>query len=82
VEPCALLDQVDGDRILEILLSNVFPNRASHAPHVLEPVAHVLVRHRITGKTGYSAGNLKHITEIFEFFGSDLIIPYLISLKT
>ena len=70
MEPCALLDQVDGDRILEILLSYVFPNRASHAPHVLEPVAHVLVRHRITGKTGYSARNLLDIlqTEIIEFF--------------
>ena len=58
VEPRALFHQVDGDRILEVLLSDVFPDGAGHAPDVLEPVAHILVRHRVTGKTGQSAGDL------------------------
>ena len=58
MKPSALLHQLNGDRVLEVLLGDVLPDGPGHAPDVLEPVADVFVGLRQPGKAGQPTLNL------------------------
>ncbi len=65
VKPCTLFYQIDSDRILKVLLGDVLPDRASHAPDVLEPISHVLIGRLVSCKAGQLTLHLRIWKNIF-----------------
>ena len=59
VKSSTLLNELNGDGVLEVLLGDVLPDGPGHAPDVLEPVADVFAGSRQTREAGQATLDLE-----------------------